>query len=111
MGSARQGEGKRRDPSAMAALSLDALEHRGESLTPVNRRVGCPSEDGVKLIPDGLPFGALARQVEFGQHAFESVDHLGVALKPWIGATFVQEGFNFVHRYDTTQALPIREGY
>jgi hypothetical protein len=68
----------------MVALSLDALEHRGECPTPINRRVGCPREDGVKLIPDGLPFGAFASQIEFRQHAFEPVDHFGMALKPWI---------------------------
>jgi hypothetical protein len=41
----------------VVALSLDELEHLGECLTPVDRRVGCPHEDGVKLIPaDGKPF-------------------------------------------------------
>ena len=45
----------------------DVLEHHGERLTPVNRRVGCPFEDRVNLIPDGLPLGTLASQVEVGQ--------------------------------------------
>jgi hypothetical protein len=53
----------------MPALSLDALEHLGECLTPVDRRVGCPHEDCVKLIPDGLPCWVFAGQVEFGQNA------------------------------------------
>src|ERR1700759_111039 len=75
----------------------DALEHHGERLTPVDGRVGEPFEDRVNLVPDGLPFGALARQVEFGQHVFEAVDHLGMALKPWIPATLLNEGFDLVH--------------
>jgi hypothetical protein len=76
----------------------DVLEHHGECLTPVDGRVGEPFEDRVNLVPDGLPFGALARQVEFGQHAFEPVDHFGMALKPRIGATLVKKGLDLVHR-------------
>jgi hypothetical protein len=41
----------------------------------------------VHLIPDGLPFRALTGEVELGQHAFEPVDHFGMAVKPWIGMT------------------------
>jgi hypothetical protein len=52
----------------------------------------------VKLIPNGLPFEAFARQVEFGQNAFEPVDHFGMALKPCIRATPLKEGFDLVHR-------------
>jgi hypothetical protein len=54
------------------------------------------------LIPDGLPFWALTGQVELGQHAFEPVDHFGMAVKPWIGTTFVEEGFDFIHRASTS---------
>jgi hypothetical protein len=53
----------------------------------------------MNLIPDGLPFRALASQVEFGQNALKPVNHFGMYLKPWIGATFVNEGFDLVHRY------------
>jgi hypothetical protein len=67
----------------------DVLEHHGERLTPVDGRVGEPFEDRVNLVPDGLPFGALARQEEFGQHAFEPVDYFGMVLKPRVGTTFV----------------------
>jgi hypothetical protein len=83
----------RRDDSAMA----DVLEHHGDGLTPVDRRIGCPSENRPNLIPNGLPFGALTGEVDFGQHAFEPVDDLGMTLKPWIGATLVNEGFNLFH--------------
>jgi hypothetical protein len=76
----------------------DVPEHHDESLAPVDRRFAEPFEDGVNLVPDGLPFGTFAGQVEIGQHAFESVDHLGMALKPWIGATLLNEGFYLVHR-------------
>jgi hypothetical protein len=65
--------------------------------TPVDRRVGCPSKDRVNLIPDGLPLGALTSEVEFGQHAFEPIDHFRAALKPWISATLFKKGFNLVH--------------
>jgi hypothetical protein len=58
-----------------------------------------PSKDYLKLLPDGLPFGAFAGEIELGQHAFEPVDHFGVALKPLIGATLVKKGFDLVHRY------------
>jgi hypothetical protein len=61
----------------------DILKHHGERLTPVDGRVGEPFEDRVNLVPDGLPFGAFASQVEFGQHAFEPIDNFGMALKPW----------------------------
>jgi hypothetical protein len=81
----------------MLALSFDAVEHHGEVLTPVDRRVGCPSKDRVNLIPDGLPLGALTSEVEFGQHAFEPIDHFRAALKPWISATLFKKGFNLVH--------------
>jgi hypothetical protein len=81
----------------MAALSFDTLKHHGEGPTPIDRRIGCPSEDRVNLIPDGLPFGAFARQVEFGQHAFEPIDHFGVVLKPFINATLFKKGINLVH--------------
>jgi hypothetical protein len=53
----------------------------------------------VKLIPDGLPFWVFARQVEFGQDAFEPVDDFGMALKPRIDTTFVKKGFDLVHRF------------
>jgi hypothetical protein len=86
----------------MVALSFDALEHHSEVLTAVDRRSGCPSEDRVNLIPDGLPFGALTSEVEFGQHAFEPVDHFGMVFKPRIGATFVKEGFDLIHRASTS---------
>jgi hypothetical protein len=56
-------------------------------------------QDRLNSIPDGLPFGAIACQVEFRQHAFEPVDHFGTALKPRIGATLVKKGFDFVHRF------------
>ena len=69
------------------ALTLDGLEHLGERLTPVDGRVGCPHEDVAELIPDRLPFWVVARQVEFGEHAFEPVDQFGMALKPRISAT------------------------
>jgi hypothetical protein len=61
----------------------------------------------VNLIPDGLPFGALAGEGEFGQHAFEPVDHLGMALKPWIGTTFVKKGFDLIHRASTSVPLGV----
>jgi hypothetical protein len=83
-------------------LSDDALEHRGEGLTPVDRRVVRPFEDRANLIPDGFPLGTLTIQIEFGQDAFEPVDQFGMALKPWIGTTLVKKGLDLVHR-----ALPI----
>ena len=76
----------------------DVLEHHGERLTPVDGRVGEPFEDGVNLDPNGLPFGALASQVEFGEHAFEPVDYFGMVLKPRVGATLVKKGLDLVHR-------------
>jgi hypothetical protein len=82
----------------MAALSDDALEHRGERLTPVDRRVARPFEHRANLIPDGFPLRTLTVQIEFCQHAFEPVDQFGMALKPWIGPTFVKEGFYLVHQ-------------
>jgi hypothetical protein len=81
-----------------SCLSIDALERHGESLTPLDRRVGFSFKDSVNLIPDGLPFRALTGEVEFGQHAFELVEHLGMAMKPWIGTTFVKKGFDLIHR-------------
>ena len=78
----------------MAALSFDSLEHHGEGPTPVDRRIGCPSEDGVNLIPDGLPLGAFACPVEFGQHAFEPIDHFGVVLKPFISGTLFKKSIS-----------------
>jgi hypothetical protein len=86
----------------MVALSFDALECHGEGLTPLDRRVGFSFKDRVNLIPDGLPFGALTSEVEFGQHAFEPVDHFGIVFKPRIGATFVKEGFDLIHRASTS---------
>jgi hypothetical protein len=77
----------------------DALEHHGERLAPVDRRFSEPFEDRVNLVPDGLPFRTFPGQVEIGQHAFEPVDHFGMALKPGIGAALVKEGLDFVHRY------------
>src|ERR1700733_921158 len=38
-----------------ASLSDDALEHHGEGLTPVDRRIGRPFEDRANLIPDRFP--------------------------------------------------------
>jgi hypothetical protein len=55
------------------ALSDDALEHHGECLTAVHRRVGRPLEDRANLIPDGVPLGTLAIQIEFGQDALDPV--------------------------------------
>src|ERR1700729_4627139 len=78
-------------------LADDALEHLGECLTTVDGRIACPFEDSESLIPDGFPFGTLTIQIKFGQDAFEPVDHFGMALKPWIGPTLVQKGFDFVH--------------
>jgi hypothetical protein len=49
-----------------SCLSVDALEHHSEGLTPVDRGVGCPFEGGANLIPDGLPLLAMAAQMEFG---------------------------------------------
>jgi hypothetical protein len=82
----------------MALLSLDALEHLGECVTTVDGRIACPFEDSASLIPDGFPFGTLTIQIKFGKDAFEPVDYFGMALKPWIGPTLVQKGFDFVHR-------------
>jgi hypothetical protein len=48
-----------------ACLSEDTLEHHGEGLTPVDRRVGRPFEDRANLILDGFPLGAFALQIEF----------------------------------------------
>jgi hypothetical protein len=79
-------------------LSDDALEHRGECLTAIDRRVGRPFEDHANLIPDGFPLGTFTVQIELGQDAFEPVDQFGVALKPRIGTTLVKEGFDLVHR-------------
>jgi hypothetical protein len=76
----------------------DVPEHHGERLTPVDRRFAEPFEDRMNLVPDGLPFGTFAGQVEIGQHAFESVDHLGMALKSRVGATLVKKGLDLVHR-------------
>jgi hypothetical protein len=75
------------------------LERRGKRLAPVDRRIAEPFEDGMNLIPNDLPFGALAGQVEIGQHAFEPVDQLRTALKPWISTTFIEKGFDLLHRY------------
>ena len=83
----------------------DVLEHHGERLTPVDGRVGEPFEDRVNLVPDGLPFGTLARQIEFGQYAFEPIDHFGMALKPWIPAALFNECFDLVHRAFTSGPL------
>jgi hypothetical protein len=90
-----------------SCLSVNALGHHSEGLTPVDRRIGCPIQDRLNLIPDGPPFGALTSEVEFGQHAFEPVDHLGMALKPWIGTTFVKKGFDLIHRVFTSGPLGV----
>jgi hypothetical protein len=87
-------------------LSDDALEHHGECLTAVDRRVGRPFEDGAHLIPDGFPLGTLTLQVEFGEDAFEPVDQFGMALKPWIGATLVKKGFDLIH--NVLRGVPFR---
>jgi hypothetical protein len=79
-------------------LAVDALEHHGKRLTPFDRWIGFLLEKRLYSPPDGLPFGAFARQVEFRQHAFESIDHFGVVLKPCISATLVNKGFDLVHR-------------
>jgi hypothetical protein len=33
---------------------------------------------------------------------FEPVDHIEMALKPWIGTTFVKKGFDLIHRASTS---------
>jgi hypothetical protein len=85
-----------------AALTDDTLEHRGQRLAPIERRVECPFENRANLIPDSFPFGALTIQIEFGQDGFDPVNQFGVALKPWIGTTLIKKGFNLVHRALTT---------
>jgi hypothetical protein len=35
------------------------------------------------------------------QHSFEPVGHLGMALKPWVGTTFIK-GFDLIHRASTS---------
>jgi hypothetical protein len=83
----------------------DKLQHSvelrtiGERTASVYRRFGEPFEDRVNPVPDGLSFGTFPGQVELGQHAFEPVDHFGMALKPGIGAALVKESLDLVHRY------------
>src|SRR5262249_16864656 len=76
----------------------DALEHHGERLTSVDRRLGFPFENGADLVPNNLPLGTLALQVEIVQHPFELINQFGMALKPCIGATLIEKGFDLVHR-------------
>jgi hypothetical protein len=78
----------------------DVLEHRCECLTALDGCFGKPFRDRVNLVPEGLPFGALASQVEIGEHAFEPIDHFGMVLKPRVGATLVNKGFDLVHSLD-----------
>jgi hypothetical protein len=76
----------------------DLPEQHGESFAPDDRCFIEPLEDRMNLVPDGLPFGTFAGQVELGQYALEPVNYLGMALKPWIDPAFVKEGFYLVHQ-------------
>jgi hypothetical protein len=76
----------------------DVSEQYGESLAPVDRRFIEPLEDRMNPLPDGLPFGTFAGQVEIGQYAFEPVDNLGMALKPRVGATLFKKSFDLIHQ-------------
>jgi hypothetical protein len=60
-----QGAGKRHGRFFHdSCLSIQALEHQGESLAPVDGRVGCPFKNRQNLVP-GPPFGAFIRCVGF----------------------------------------------
>ena len=77
----------------------DALEHNGERLTPVDGRISEPLEDRVNPIPDGLPFGRRHPRGRIWSTQFRAGRPPRDGLEPRIGSTFVEEGFDLVHRH------------